>query len=61
MGIITKPTEPRAMAPVVRFARLDSLGRDDDDDDEEEEEVVVDTFLLSVLLEMTPLGVVDRG
>ena len=30
MGIMTKPMEARATAPVPRFARLDSTGREDE-------------------------------
>lgn len=32
IGIMTKPTDARAIAPVVRLARLDSRGRLEDED-----------------------------
>ena len=38
MGIMTNPTEPRAKAPVVRFARFESLGNDDDDNDDDDDD-----------------------
>lgn len=49
MGIMMKPAEARAMAPVVRFARLESWGKDDED----EEDVVV--VMVVVLDWRTPL------
>ena len=32
MGIMMRPADARAMAPVVRFARFESCGSEDDDD-----------------------------
>lgn len=32
MGIMTNPTDPRARAPVSRFARFESFGNDDEEE-----------------------------
>ena len=43
-GIMTKPTEARATAPVRRLAAWDMRGRCDEEEEEEEEEVDVRGF-----------------